>query len=236
MGIEPTYPSEKYGYIIPEKKTEISTVRTVKEKPDVKTAEHYIAQGALWNGGVFAYKLSYVLGKAHELLGTADYRELFERYETLEKISFDYAVAEHETSIQVLRFTGDWKDIGTWNTLAEEMNEQTQGNVILDETCENVTVINELSIPVLCMGMRDTVVAVSGDGVLVSDRGQSSYIKPYADKITGQIMYADKSWGTFTVLDVQDESMTICIRMQPGHRLTYHSHEHRDEVWTIVSG
>lgn len=236
MGIEPTYPSEKYGYIIPESMSELSTVRMFKEKPDAATARKYIEQGALWNGGVFAYRLRFVLNKARELLGTADYCELFDRYETLQKISFDYAVAEKEPSIQVLRYAGDWKDIGTWNTLAEEMSEQTQGNVILDETCENVTVINELSLPVLCMGLRDTVVAVSGDGVLVSDREKSSFIKPYADQIAGQIMYADKSWGTFTVLDVQDESMTICIRMQPGHRLTYHSHEHRDEVWTIVSG
>lgn len=236
MGIEPTYPSEKYGYIIPESKDRLSSVRTFKEKPDKQTAEGYIAQGALWNGGVFAYRLCYVLEKARELLGTSDYGELYQNYGTLKKISFDYAVAEKEPSIQVLRYAGAWKDIGTWNTLAEEMSEQAQGNVIMDETCENVTVINELSLPVLCMGLRDTVVAVSGEGVLVSDRERSSYIKPYADKIAGQIMYADKSWGTFTVLDVQDESMTICIRMQPGHRLTYHSHKHRDEVWTVISG
>lgn len=236
LGISPTYPSEKYGYIIPESSEAVSRVRAFKEKPDAKTAEDYIAQGALWNGGVFAYRLSYVLDKARELLGTADYQELLERYDTLERISFDCAVVEKESSIQVLRYAGAWKDLGTWNTLAEEMSEQTQGNVLLDETCENVSVINELSIPVLCMGLRDTVVAVSGDGILVSDRIRSSFLKPYADQIVGQIMYADKSWGTFTVLDVQDESMTICIRMQPGHRLTYHSHEHRSEVWTVVSG
>ena len=236
MGVEPTYPSEKYGYIIPENSASISSVRTFREKPDRETAGRYIEQGALWNGGVFAYRLSYVLAKAHELLGSSEYEALFSAYDTLPKISFDYAVVEKEPDIQVMRFSGMWKDIGTWNTLAEEMSEQTQGNTILDEACENVTVINELSLPVLCMGLRDTIVAVSGDGVLVSDRGRSSFIKPYADKIAGQIMYADKSWGTFTVLDVQDESMTICIRMQKNHRLTYHSHEHRDEVWTIVSG
>ena len=61
MGIEPTYPSEKYGYIIPADKEAVSQVKTFKEKPDVKTAEQYISQGALWNGGVFAYRLGYVL-------------------------------------------------------------------------------------------------------------------------------------------------------------------------------
>ena len=60
MGIEPTEPSEKYGYIIPVSKDNVSLVSTFKEKPDVETAKEYISQGALWNGGVFAYKLKYV--------------------------------------------------------------------------------------------------------------------------------------------------------------------------------
>ena len=74
-GIEPTYPSEKYGYIIPENDKKVSRVATFKEKPDTKTAEEYIKKGALWNGGVFAYKLKYVLEKAHELLDFTDYQE-----------------------------------------------------------------------------------------------------------------------------------------------------------------
>ena len=236
MGILPTYPSEKYGYIIPEDRGAVSRVSTFREKPDAKTAERYIEQGALWNGGIFAYKLDYVRDKSRKLLGTSDYRELFERYDALPKISFDYAVAEHEESIQVLRFSGAWKDIGTWNTLAEEMSEQTLGHVIQNETCENTTVVNELNIPILCMGLKDMIVAASGDGILVSDKAQSSYIKPFADKIEGQVMYADKSWGSYTVLDVQRDSMTIRVQLRAGASMRYHSHEHRDEVWTIVSG
>ena len=57
MGIEPSYPSEKYGYIIPKTQEEISRVDVFKEKPDKKTAQEYISQGALWNGGVFAFRL-----------------------------------------------------------------------------------------------------------------------------------------------------------------------------------
>ncbi len=96
MGIEPTYPSEKYGYIIPEHTGALSPVSTFKEKPDAETAKAYILQGALWNGGVFAYRLGYVLEKAREIVGFAGYQDLFDRYHTLEKISFDYAVAEKE--------------------------------------------------------------------------------------------------------------------------------------------
>lgn len=236
MGIEPTYPSEKYGYIIPCDKESVSKVATFKEKPDAKTAQKYMEQGALWNGGVFAYKLKYVLDKAHELIDFTDYHDLLAKYETLKKISFDYAVVEKEEQIQVMRFSGQWKDLGTWNTLTEAMEEDCIGEAILNETCENVHVINELDVPVLCMGLKDVVVSASAEGILVSDKEQSSYIKPYVDKIDQQIMFAEKSWGSFRVLDVQEESMTIKVTLNPGHGMNYHSHERRDEIWNVIAG
>lgn len=236
MGIEPTYPSEKYGYIIPVNKEAVSKVSTFKEKPDAQTAQSYISKGALWNGGVFAFRLGYLIGKAHELIDYEDYQDLFEKYGSLEKISFDYAVAEKESDISVSRFCGQWKDLGTWNTLTEAMQEASIGEAMLNEKCQNVHVINELDVPVLCMGLKDVVVSASPEGILVSDKEQSSYIKPFVDKIDQQIMFAEKSWGSFRVLDVEDGSMTIKVTLMPGHQMNYHSHEHRDEVWTIISG
>lgn len=236
MGIEPTYPSEKYGYIIPADKEEVSSVKTFKEKPDEETAKKYIAQGALWNGGVFAYKLKYVLDKAHELLDFKDYADLFAKYDTLEKISFDYAVVEKEDNIQVMRFAGEWKDLGTWNTLTEAMGESSVGNVIENNTNVNVHIVNELDVPVLCMGLKDVIVSASPEGILVADKEKSAQIKGYVDKLDNQIMYAEKSWGSFRVLDVEDGSMTIKVTLNPGHKMNYHSHEHRSEVWNIISG
>ena len=236
MGIEPTYPSAKYGYIIPEDARQISNVKYFKEKPDEETAEQYIQQGALWNGGIFAFKLKYLLEKAHELIDFIDYQDLYDKYETVEKISFDYAVVEKETNIKVMRFCGEWKDLGTWNTLTEAMNENIVGNGILNDTNENVHVINELDIPVLCMGLKDTVVCASADGILVSEKDASASIKPYVDKIDQQIMFAEKSWGEFQVLDVSDNSMTIKVTLKQGQRMNYHSHERRDEIWNIISG
>lgn len=236
LGIEPTYPSEKYGYIIPETKEQVSEVKTFKEKPDEETARKYLAQGALWNGGVFAFQLGYLLDKAHELLDFEDYRDLYTHYADQKKISFDYAVVEKEKSIQVLRYCGSWKDLGTWNTFTEAMGSNTVGNVKLNDGCTDTHVVNELNIPILCMGCKSMVIAASSDGILVSDKEQSAQIKPYVDKLAGQAMYAEKSWGSFSVLDVQDDSMTIKVDLLPGHRLHYHSHEHRDEVWTVMSG
>ncbi len=236
MGIKPTYPSEKYGYILPEDDCEISNVSTFKEKPNKELAEKYIKQNALWNGGVFAYRLKYVLDIAHQLIDFKDYYDLYNRYSELEKISFDYAVVERENKIKVMKFDGEWKDLGTWNTLTESMDENKIGNAILSNTCNNVHVINELDIPILCMGLKDVVVSASPDGILVSDKEESSYIKPYVDNISDQIMYAEKSWGSFRVLDIQEESMTIKVTLNAGHQMNYHMHEKRDEVWTVISG
>lgn len=236
MGIEPTYPSEKYGYIIPKSKDNVSEVSMFKEKPTAEVAQEYISQGALWNGGVFAFKLGYVLNRAHELIDFEDYNDLFAKYNTLKKISFDYAVVEHEPLIEVMRFAGTWKDLGTWNTLTEAMDSNNVGEALFNEKCENVHVVNELNVPVLCMGLKDVVVSASPEGILVSDKEQSSYIKPFVETFNKQIMFAEKSWGSFRVLDVEKESLTIKVTLNPGHKMNYHSHTNRDEVWTVVSG
>lgn len=236
MGIEPTYPSEKYGYIIPESGEKIASVSTFKEKPDARTAAEYIQKGALWNGGVFAFQLQFVLDKAHELMDFTDYHDLFARYDTLKSISFDYAVVEKEEKIQVMRFSGQWKDLGTWNTLTEAMEENSVGDAIMNETCENVHVINELNVPVLAMGLHDVVISASPEGILVSDKEQSSYIKPFVDRLDQQVMFAEKSWGSFRVMDVEEESLTIKVTLKAGHRMNYHSHRNRDEVWVVTSG
>lgn len=236
MGIEPTYPSEKYGYIIPVSADSVSPVKEFKEKPDEETAKKYIEQGALWNAGVFAFKLGYLMEKAHSMIDFVDYQDLFSKYDQLEKISFDYAVVEKEPSIQVLRFAGDWKDVGTWNMMAEVMSDVTKGNATIDNTCSNVNVVNELDIPVLCMGCKDMVIAASSDGILVADKSQSSYMKPYVEKISEDVRFAEKSWGTYKVIDVHPGSMTIKVTLRAGNRMKYHSHEHRDEVWNVIEG
>lgn len=236
MGIEPTVPSEKYGYIIPVDKNEISRVAKFTEKPDTETAKEYIKQGALWNAGVFAFKLGYLLNKAHELIDFVDYADLFKKYDTLTKISFDYAVVEKETNIQVLRYAGQWKDVGTWNMMAEVMADKTKGDVILDDTCKDTNVVNELNIPILCMGCEGMVVAASEDGILVSTKERSGYMKPYVEKIDNPSMFAEKSWGTFTIIDNQENSKTIKIEMKPNAEMSYHSHSYRSEIWNIISG
>ena len=236
MGIEPTEPSEKFGYIIPETSNKVSKVLTFREKPDKETARQYLEQGALWNAGVFACRIKYILDRAAELLAFTDYQDLFNRYDTLNKISFDYAVVEHEPQIQVMRFGGLWKDLGTWNSLTEVMEDQCIGKAIMNEECRNVHIVNEIDVPILAMGLENVVISASPEGILVSDKEQASLIKPFVDGIDQQIMFAEKSWGSFRVLDVADESMTIKVTLNPGSRMNYHSHSHRNETWVVTSG
>jgi len=236
MGINPTYPSEKYGYIIPETNDLISKVLSFKEKPDKETAQVYIKNNALWNSGVFSFKLKYLLDITRDKYNLNNYKDLYINYDLLEKISFDYAVVEKEPKIDVLRFFGNWTDLGTWNTLTEAMKDKSIGNVITDDSCHNVHAINELEIPLLCMGLKDIVVAASPDGILVSDKEKSSYIKKYVESIDHQVMYAEKSWGSYKVLDISSKSITIKIILKPGEHMSYHSHKRRDEIWNIING
>lgn len=237
MGIEPTYPSEKYGYIIPESKDSVAKVSLFKEKPSVEVAKTYIEQSGLWNAGIFAFKIGYLLNKAKEILGHNEYSWLFDNYENLPKISFDYAVVEKEPSIDVMRFSGTWSDLGSWNTLTDTLGENSNiGNALVSEDSKHVHVVNELDIPVLCVGVSDVIVAASPEGILVTNRDGSASIKPYVEKLNTPIMFAEKSWGEYKVIDVSEESVTRRIILSKGHQMSYHSHQRRKEVWTVTFG
>ncbi len=234
MGIKPTYPSEKYGYIIP-RKGKIC----FKEKPDEITAQKYINEGAFWNGGVFAFKIKYLLDVAEELCGTSNYKDLFDNYYNLKKISFDYAVAEHEKNIEVIEYDGEWKDLGTWNTFTEALQEPTGNDCVLGEDCENTHIINELAIPIVGLGLKNIVVAASPDGILVSDKHASSYLKKYVPD--NRPMFEKRMWGEYRVLYFQQfdngvKSITKELVVIPGKNISYQKHNHRSETWTIVKG
>ena len=238
MGIEPTYPSTKYGYIIPTSKDHISPVSEFKEKPDEEAAKKYITDGALWNGGVFAFKLSYILGIALSLFGTDSYDELFNQYESLQKISFDYAVVEKEKSINVIRFNGEWKDLGTWNTLSEAMVDPVSGNATVDD-CENTHVVNELGIPLIALGIKDAVIAATPDGILVSDKEASPKLKDFV--ASARPMCERRGWGEYKVLDYKlhedgQNSLVKELIISAGQHISYQRHRHRTEIWTFTEG
>ena len=245
MGIAPTYPSAKYGYIIPadtcnEGCEDVCRVKRFTEKPDVATAEKLIAEGGMWNGGVFAFRLGYLTAITEKYMPGIGFKELRDRYQEMPKISFDYEVVEKADSIGVVRYDGEWKDLGTWNTLTDELPQLCYGNVHTDE-CSKTYVINELELPIVCIGARDMVVAASPDGILVSDRSCSENIKSIVDSIGKRPMYEERRWGEYKVIDYMEFpdgfcSLTKQLTLKPSCNISYQRHFCREEVWTFVDG
>lgn len=239
MGIKPTYPSAKYGYILRDLKTGV--VRGFQEKPSEEFAKSLIGEGAMWNGGVFAFKAGYVMDILSSYISFNNFYDVRDQYNKLPKISFDYEVVENEKSIFMVEYTGIWKDLGTWNTLTEVMDNYTLGKVNMSKSCENSHVINELDIPVVVLGAKNMVVAVSPDGILVSEKRESSQLKKYVDGLSSRPMYEEFCWGEARVIDYNDNedgtsTLTKSISIIAGECLKYQQHAVRDEIWTIIDG
>lgn len=133
-------------------------------------------------------------------------------------------------------YDGEWKDIGTWNTLTEVMNDKVVGNAIIDDKSTNSNIINELNIPIIGMGLKNLVVAASPDGIFVSDKNESSYNKPYVEKLDNRPMFEERAWGDFTVLDIYKNSLVKHLTIKPGESISYQRHKYRKEIWTIIDG
>lgn len=245
MGITPTYPSEKYGYVVPEtacKTIEGSmAVRQFTEKPNVERAKELLSMGALWNGGVFAFRLGYMMDIVRKYIVSDSFEDTRSRYSEFPKISFDYEVAEKAESVAVVPYTGEWKDLGTWNTLTDELRRSVIGNAVMGPRCSNTNVINELHYPIYVDGMEDTVIAASPDGIIVCRKKYTEDIKKAVDNLTPRPMYEERRWGTYRVIDdstYEDgrHSLTKSITINPGKCISYQVHHHRSEVWTFVEG
>ena len=169
------------------------------------------------------------------------FAEIRSRYGEFPKISFDYEVAEKAQSVAVVPFAGEWKDLGTWNTLTDELSEHTIGNVVMDDESENTHVINELELPVMCIGARNLVIVASNDGILISDKSKSENIKTYADRLQRRPMFEERRWGEYKVVDTEEfpdgyKSLTKQLKIKSGKCISYQVHRHCDKVWTFIDG
>lgn len=244
LGVEPTYPSEKYGYIVPSSREgAVWPVVRFKEKPSEPEANDLVAAGALWNCGVFAFRLGYLLGVLDRYLDSAGFEDVARRYAELPKMSFDYEVVERALSVAVVPYSGAWKDLGTWNTLTEEMADEHAGRAVVDAaTCANVHVVNETGLPLVVAGIADSVVVATPDGILVSGKDVSAHLKPLVAKAAeSRPMYERRRWGEYRVLDSSaypDGTVSLVkeLVVEPGRQLSYQRHAHRAEVWTVASG
>lgn len=244
MGITPTYPSSKYGYVVPLPSTKPPKSITVKkfvEKPSVEYAHELINDGALWNGGVFAFRLGFLNSISRKYNNGTSFNEIHDQYDRYPKISFDYEVAEKTENIGMIKYEGKWKDLGTWNTLTDELPRRAYGNVVTDDTVFNTHIFNELNIPLLCLGTQNLVIAASPDGIIVTEKSKSENIKAYASYLKHRPMYEERRWGFYRVIDNIEFpdghcALTKQLTLIPGKSISYQKHTYRDEVWTFIDG
>ncbi len=241
LGIKPTYPSSKYGYMIPKVHEEYMQVAHFIEKPTEEKAQLLIDSGSYWNSGVFVFSLQLIYDYLQAGQFPYEFDELTANFSLLPKTSFDYAVIEHLNHIVALTYDGDWKDLGTWNTLTEQMNQLIMGNGGMSEDCYNTHIINELELPVKVLGVSNMIIAVSADGILVSDKPASSKMKDMLHEgLFSRPMYEERSWGWYRILDhvkrSDQEILTRKVVVHAAQHIDYEPHPVHYKVWTMVSG
>ena len=185
-------------------------------------------------------KLGYILDMAAEFGLEKNYEDIKRNYHKLPKISFDYQVLEKAEQIIALEYNGFWKDLGTWSAMAEQMSTNTEGKVLLDAHCRNTQVINELDAPVVVAGGSNLVVVASQDGILVADKNHTEEIKNLVQEFHADARYEERRWGTLRTLDESGEGeyrvLTRKIKIYTGMNSSYHHHNNRDELWTVLRG
>jgi mannose-1-phosphate guanylyltransferase len=257
VGAKPLHATEKYGYVVPVSgecldgapgeathgAAQISLkVANFREKPSVADAADLIRNGALWNCGVFGFRLGYLMDVVRRDFGRTQgiHSFLMRNFEDLQRRSFDYEVVEHAQNIRVVEYQGSWKDLGTWETFTEEIEAQTMGKVCLDGETAGTHVLNELGIPVVAMDVKDIVIAANHEGILVAPKGKTYKLKDAVSHLNGRPMQEEKRWGKYIVLDWGSygdiEALTKKLTLNPGSKISYQSHVHRKEIWTILSG
>ncbi|MBW7456461.1 sugar phosphate nucleotidyltransferase [Paenibacillus sepulcri] len=247
IGIRPSTPSGKFGYILPEEQTgepgEPVAIREFIEKPEEAHALALINQGALWNCGVFAFRLSSMIKEITKRGLPTDYGELRGQYALLPAISFDYEVVERETSLSALVYDGIWSDMGTWDALSHSMDNAIYGAGLLDHNCMNTNVINELPVPVLVTGVNDAVVVAGHDGILVAGKHASGGLKPLLELMQGQARDAggDTSYGWTRTVDMIVADGHIAARTQrlhviAGGQIDCTARETAAITWVLLTG
>lgn len=241
MGIKPWEPSEKYGYMIPKsgQAAGVSQIDRFVEKPTAKVAREMIANGAMWNGGVFAFRLGYLMKIAEAAIHPVGFEDIRQRYHELTNESFDYIVAEKAKSIAMIPFDGLWKDLGTWNSFSEELHTNQIGKVIFSEDVQNTHAINELDIPIVTIGTRNLIVAACPDGILIADKEKSDSLKEYVPS-SQRPMYEERRWGEYRVIDStrlsDTTTLTKHLLIKAGSSISYQRHALREEIWTLIDG
>ncbi len=269
FGIVPTAPETGYGYIKSSQSYDASSalsalaVEQFVEKPDLATAEAYIASGDyFWNSGMFMFKASRFLteldqhdsamlslcqqafsGAVHDM----DFVRLDNNaFTQIKGDSIDYAVMEKTDKAVVVPLDAGWNDIGSWSALSDVSASDEQSNVVsgdvLIEGSQNCYIRSEHRL-VAALGVQDQVIIETADAVLVASRDKAQEVK----RIVERLKLDDRSerlhhrrvfrpWGNYESIDEGERFLVKRIVVNPGASLSLQMHEHRAEHWVVVTG
>ncbi|WP_339225486.1 sugar phosphate nucleotidyltransferase [Paenibacillus sp. FSL H8-0332] len=243
LGTSPSYPSEQYGYIVPvqEDAGGYARVLSFAEKPDASTALELMRKQALWNCGVFASQLSFLLEHLERLGLPVEFAALTGQYPGLPVRSFDNEVAERSTKAVVVRHEGEWSDLGSWDTLTARLPSQVIGVGGLWGECGDSHLINELEVPLHVIGVSGIVAIAGPEGILIADKKDANTIKDIlAENSVTEPRYGETGWGSYTVIGRESDGsqlvLTVMLTLLPGHDLPEMTCEHCAKSWMIVSG
>jgi len=258
FGIAAEYPETGYGYI----EANGEDVKAFHEKPDSETAQQYIDAGNFyWNSGIFCFKAGVFLEelnkyspkiyqsskKAFEHANNSNILRIsHEDMQSIPEDSIDYAVMEKSSKVKVVSANIDWSDLGSFDALAEEFPKDTLGNSINNNliaiNSKNNFVYGEKRL-ISLVGIDDLIVVDTPDALLISKKGDSQKIKDIVKELKGRDsdlhhihLTAHRPWGTYTVLEDEEQYKVKRIIVRPGKRLSLQKHFHRSEHWIVVSG
>jgi mannose-1-phosphate guanylyltransferase/mannose-6-phosphate isomerase len=263
FGLQPHRPSTAYGYIRPGARLDSGgrKVAAFIEKPDAARAEALIAEGCLWNAGIFCFRAQAVLEtigalmpEAVEVAGRAvkdgvdDLGALLlgMAFADMPKISFDYAVMEKTDRAAVIEADFAWSDIGDWHELWA-LSEKDADGVALDGDVIALDVRNSYLRSegrlVCAVGVDNLAVIDTPDALLVAPLDRTQDIKGLVGMLVAQgrpeatvPARVHRPWGWYQTMDLGDRFRVKRIQVSPGKKLSLQKHHHRAEHWVVVRG
>lgn len=267
FGIPPTAPETGFGYVeVAQVTRESQKVMRFVEKPDLATAQSYLATGRYyWNSGMFCFTAAAMLQameqhapdmlaaarKAMEASSTQGKRTNFElhAFDLQPDISIDYAVMEHARNVHVVPAKFSWSDVGSWPAVADALPADASGNalgrgvVAIDTTGTHVRVESHLPKVVAALGVHDLIIVDTPSALLVAHKDSSQKVKQAVDilKARGSETVAvpdtvHRPWGTYASLKEEVGYKVKRITVKPGHSLSLQYHHQRAEHWVVVQG
>lgn len=266
FGIRPTRPATGYGYIRPGAELTgaegVHALGAFVEKPDLATAERYLAEGYLWNSGNFLFRAAVFLdelarlapdiaGPVHDAVAKAardlDFLRLDrEAFGKATAKSVDYAVMEKTDRAAVVPSGFAWSDIGSWGSIWELQPKDEAGNAAEGQAMflgARNAYVHSPDVLTAVIGLDDVVVVTTSDAVLVAARDKAEEVKTVVQRLNAAgskqaTMHRKvyRPWGAYDSIDMGGRYQVKRITVNPGAKLSLQSHVHRSEHWVVVSG